>query len=164
MDGRGSHRRPIGRLTAAARALYGGSKPDAPFGAVIDTAAWQRLRPAIVARGWEQPVITGVKLAHTLIFAVLSSLIVWFAWSGLRGRWSRRMGLVLAAVGVEAAVITANGGPCPLTGVVEDPGARRGTLPDIFLPGWAARRIPHISSALVAAGLLGLAARRLARR
>ncbi|HMM43401.1 MAG TPA: hypothetical protein PKA95_16025, partial [Thermomicrobiales bacterium] len=98
MDGRGSHRRPIGRLTAAARALYGGSKPDAPFGAVIDTAAWQRLRPAIVARGWEQPVITGVKLAHTLIFAVLSSLIVWFAWSGLRGRWSRRMGLVLAAV------------------------------------------------------------------
>lgn len=109
-------------------------------------------------------MIAAIKATHTAIFVVLSSVIVWFAWSGLRGRWSRRMGLALAAVGVEAAVITANGGRCPLTAVVEDLGAERGTVSDIFLPGWAARRIPHISSALVAAGLLGLAARRVARR
>ncbi|HCG29768.1 MAG TPA: hypothetical protein DEU95_08530 [Chloroflexi bacterium] len=152
------------RLTSAIGALYGGSKPDAPFGAVIDTSVWQHLRPAIVERGWQQHVITAVKLAHTLIFLILSSLIVWFAWSGLRGRWSRRMGLALASVGVEAVVITTNGGRCPLTGIVEDLGAERGTVSDIFLPRWAARRIPHISSSLVLLGLLGLAAHRLARR
>ena len=107
------------RLHVVVRTLYGGSRPDAPIGSVIDTAAWQRLRPVIVARGWEQRVIISVKLAHTLIFLVLSSFIVWFAWSGVRGRWTRRMGLTLVAVGIEAAVIIANGGRCPLTGVVE---------------------------------------------
>lgn len=156
-------RRPRG-LPTILRALYGGSKPDAPFGAVVDTATYQRLRPSIVARGWQQPVISAVKLGHTLIFLVLSSVIVWFAWSGLRGRWSGRMGLALGTVGVEAAVIIANGGRCPLTAVVEDLGAERGTVSDIFLPAWAARRIPHISSTLVVAGLLGLAVHRLARR
>lgn len=164
MTGQKPHDGWSGRLPAAIRTLYGGAKPDAPFGAVINTAAWQRLRPVVVERGWQAPVIASVKLVHTLIFLVMSGVIIWFAWSGLRGRWSRRMGLVLAAVGIEATVITANGGRCPLTAVVEDLGAERGTVSDIFLPGWVARRIPHISSALVAAGLLGLAARRLAGR
>lgn len=164
MTGTGSDHGAAGRAMATVQTLFGGSRPDAPFGEVIDTAAWQRMRPEIVARGWQQQVITAVKLSHTLIFLILSSVIVWFAWSGLRGRWSRRMGLALAAVGAEAAVIVANGGRCPLTGIVEDLGAEHGTVSDIFLPGWAARRIPHISSALIAAGLLGLAAHRLARR
>jgi len=152
------------RLRVIVRTLFGGSRPDAPLGSVLDTALWRRVRPTIVARGCERGVITSVKLAHTLIFLVLSSVIVWFAWSGLRGRWSRRMGLVLGAVGVEAVVIVANGGRCPLTGIVEDLGAESGTVSDIFLPGWMARRIPHISSALIAAGLLGLTVRRLMRR
>lgn len=152
------------RLHVVVRTLYGGSRPDAPIGSVIDTAAWQRLRPVIVARGWEQRVIISVKLAHTLIFLVLSSVIVRFAWSGVHGRWTRWMGLALAAVGIETAVIIANGGRCPLSGIVEDLGAESGTVSDIFLPGWIARRIPHVSSALIAAGLLGLLVRRLIRR
>ena len=152
-----------GWLSAVVHNLYGHPEQMAPPSSLVGRGGYRRARDVIVARRLQQPVVTTIKLAHTAIFALLMSLVVSVALAGIRDRLTRRTLAALLFVVAEAAVVTLNGGGCPLTSVVEDLGAEHGSVSDIFLPDWFARRIPHISTALLLLGMTALAARRLAR-
>ena len=43
---------------------------------------------------------------------------------------------------------------CPLTPLAEELGAERGSVADIFLPGWLARRIPVLGGSALLVGLV----------
>ena len=47
-------------------------------------------------------------------------------------------------------MFAANGFHCPLTGVAESLGAEDGSVTDIFLPMWFAKRLPAIHLPLIA--------------
>ena len=104
-----------------------------------------------------------VKAVHTAIFASLFWAVLYTFYCGVTGRPSRKSGLAVAAVLGEAAIYAGNGFRCPLTKVAEGLGAENGTVGDIFLPAWFARRLPVISSTVMGIGLLGMLVHRLHR-
>jgi hypothetical protein len=97
--------------------------------------------------------LTAIRVAHSAIFLVELSAILWLVFSGILGRRDRTVAVAGGLVAVEAAVFVANDGVCPLTPLAESLGARRGSVSDIFLPDAVARTIPLWSSALVALGI-----------
>jgi hypothetical protein len=114
---------------------------SAPLAGVIPMTA----RPAAVAV---------IKTVHTLLFAAIAAAVVLIAWDGARGRPAHR---TLLAVGIavgESAVYVSNGQVCPLTPLARELGATRGSVSDIFLPAWFARRLPIIASSTLVIGLL----------
>ncbi len=65
---------------------------------------------------------------------------------------------------VETALYVSNNQVCPLTPLAEELGAARGSVVDLFLPAWAARRIPLVAgSAALLALVLNFRALRAAR-
>lgn len=142
--------------------LYGGGSPvlsrtDGPHSAV-----YGQLNDWIVARNLERAAIAVIKAIHTVIFLLIMSFIVHFAWSGLRNRLTPWTVATFALVVGEGIVLGVNGGRCPLTVVVEDLGSNHGSVSDIFLPDWVARHIPHISSALIGLGVTAFLMHRIA--
>jgi hypothetical protein len=105
--------------------------------------------------------LIAVKVAHTAIFASLAGAVLYTLYSGISGRTTRKTGVAVAAVLGEAAIFAGNGFRCPLTKVAEGLGAENGTVGDIFLPAWFARRLPWISSTITGVGLLGMLWHRL---
>ncbi|MDQ6603094.1 MAG: hypothetical protein M3Z19_10235 [Chloroflexota bacterium] len=102
-----------------------------------------------------------VKAVHTLIFFSMSWAVLYTLYSGLTNRVTRKTGMAVAAVLGEGIVFARNGSRCPLTKVAEGLGAVNGTVGDIFLPQWFARRIPAVSSTLMGVGLLAMLWHRL---
>lgn len=97
--------------------------------------------------------LTAVKAVHTGIFAAVGTSLTLMVWDGLRQRASRRT-LAAAAVALsETVVFVGNGFTCPLTPIAEDLGAERGSVADIYLPGWFARHLPAIAGTALVTGL-----------
>jgi hypothetical protein len=104
---------------------------------------------------WQDPALTAIKTLHTLIFASVGFAIAMVLWDGVQQRPRRRTVMAGAIVIAESAIYASNNQVCPLTPLAEQLGAARGSVADIFLPGWASRRIPIVgSSALVIGSLL----------
>jgi hypothetical protein len=98
--------------------------------------------------------LAAVKAIHTAAFASVAACILVFLADGLLGRPGRR-GLTAMGVALgESAIYVSNNQVCPLTPLAEELGAERGSVVDIFLPDWAARRIPLVGGSAL---LLGLA-------
>jgi len=110
--------------------------------------------------------LSAIKAVHTAIFFSIAGAILLTVWDGLRGRPRRRTAVAGGMVLAETAVFVSNNQVCPLTPLAEQLGAGRGSVVDIFLPDWAARRIPVVAgSAAVLALVLNLSAwRSLASR
>lgn len=108
--------------------------------------------------------LIAVKAIHTVIFASLSSAVLYTFYSGITGRVSRKTGVAVAAVFGEAVIYAGGGFRCPLTKVAEGLGAENGTVGDIFLPQPFARRLPQISSTIMGIGLVGMLWHRLRTR
>ena len=108
--------------------------------------------------------LVAVKAVHTGIFASLAGAVLYTFYSGITGRVTRMTGIAVAAVLGEAVIYAGNGFRCPLTNVAEGLGAENGTVGDIFLPDWFARRIPQVSSTVMGIGLLGMLWHRLHAR
>ena len=110
--------------------------------------------------------LVAIKAIHTAIFFSIAGAILLAVWDGLRGRPQRRTALAGGMVLAETAAYVSNNQVCPLTPLAEQLGASRGSVVDIFLPAWAASRIPVVAgSAAVLALILNLGAwRSLARR
>ena len=119
---------------------------------------------AIRTRTNRPVALIAVKAVHTAIFASLASAVLYTFYSGLTGRTTRKTGIAVAAVLGEAVIFAGNGFRCPLTKVAEGLGAEDGTVGDIFLPQWFARRLPQISSSIMGIGLLGMLWHRLRAR
>jgi hypothetical protein len=119
---------------------------------------------AIHTRTTRPVALVAVKAVHTGIFASLAWAVLYTFYSGITGRVSRKTGLAVTAVLGEAVIFAGNGFRCPLTKVAEGLGAQNGTVGDIFLPAWFARRLPQISSTIMGIGLLGMLWHRLRAR
>src|SRR4051812_924919 len=115
----------------------------------------------IQPRATHPAALLAVKAMHTGIFASLAGAVLYTCYSGLTGRVSRKTGVAVAAVLGEAVIFAGNGFRSPLTKMAEGLGAENGTVGDIFLPQWFARRLPQISSTIMGIGLFGMLWHRL---
>lgn len=121
------------------------------------TAPLVRLIPA----DRKEEALTAIKAIHTAIFASIAGAILLALWDGVRGQPRRSTAIAGGVVVVETAIYISNNHVCPLTPLAEDLGAARGSVVDIFLPAWAASRIPIVAgSAALLALILNLRALR----
>lgn len=111
----------------------------------------------------DRPAIVVVKAVHTAVFFAVAGSIGYLLSSALRNRTDSRAAAAGAVVAGEALIFMANGWRCPLTGVAERLGADDGSVADIYLPGWVASHIPHVTIPLVTAAVV-LHARNLWRQ
>ncbi len=118
----------------------------------------------LVPRGWEPTVVGVVKGLHTAIFASMSAALAVLVWDGIRQRPRRRTVVAGGLVMVEAALFVSNDQVCPLTPLAEEIGATSGSVADIFLPGWMARRIPVVGGTALVLGTVLSASSWLRRR
>jgi len=96
-------------------------------------------------------LLTAIKLLHTVIWALLAGIILALPVTGLLGhfRWSAILtGIIL----LECAVLAANGGRCPLSGLAARFTADRSDNFDIYLPVWLAHYNKLIFGTLFVAG------------
>ncbi len=104
-----------------------------------------------------------VKAVHSLVFFSLAASLAYFFASAVRGRSDRRAAVAGVMVTAEAVIFAGNGWRCPLTGVAEKLGDERGSVSDIYLPGWLASHIAEITTPFFVVGIV-LHARNLVRR
>jgi len=99
-------------------------------------------------------VLGTIKGIHTLLFASIAGAIAWLLLDGIRQRPSRSGARALAVAIGETAVDVSNNQVCPLTPLAEEVGAEQGSVVDIFLPDWAARRIPVVAGSALLLGVM----------
>ena len=103
--------------------------------------------------------LAAIKAIQTAIFFSIAGAVLLTLWDGLRGRPGRRTAIAGGVVFAESALYLSNNQVCPLTPLAEELGAERGSVVDLFLPDWAARRIPVVAgSAAVLSLVLNLRA------
>lgn len=107
----------------------------------------------VVPAGWRPGVVAGIKGLHTVLFVGIGAAIVVFVWDGLRGRPGRRAATAFGIAMAESAVYVSNNQVCPFTPLAEELGAQDGAVADLFLPDWASRRIPVVSTGAVLVGI-----------
>jgi hypothetical protein len=93
--------------------------------------------------------LSSVKLLHTLAWFSIESCMGYVLYAGFSGRSDRRTVIAASVVAGEGVIFIANGCRCPLTQVAERLGAERGSVTDIYLPGWFARSLPGIHVPLI---------------
>lgn len=107
-----------------------------------------------VPQAWRPQVLTAIRAIHTAVFATIGGSIAVFVWDGIRRRPGRRAAYALGIALGECAIYVSNNQVCPLTPLAEDLGAERGSVVDMYLPDWAARRIPIVGSGALVVGLV----------
>jgi hypothetical protein len=88
--------------------------------------------------------LVAVRTVHTLIWLSVELAVAYLIFTGLTKKSDRSVAVAGAGVLGESVVYLANGARCPLTGLAESLGADRGSVTDIYLPGWLARNLPAI--------------------
>ena len=109
--------------------------------------------------GCMKVTILQIKLAHTVIFWVLSLCVLYALFSGVADRITPWTWVAVGLLLLEGVVLAASGWTCPLTILAERLGAQRGSVADIFLPGWLADRIFPICGTLYGIALIAIALR-----
>ena len=89
-----------------------------------------------------------IKFVHTLIFLFFASCIGVVVYSAITEWIGNLTWIALWLVILEASIFVSFGWRCPLTLYAEKLGARNGSVADIFLPTWFAKRLPVISSVI----------------
>jgi hypothetical protein len=102
-----------------------------------------------------------IKLAHTVIFWLLSGCVLYALYSGVSGDITGWTWLAVIVLLVESLVLAASGWTCPLTLLAERQGAARGSVADIFLPKPLADRIFPVCGTLYVLSLVLIALRLL---
>jgi hypothetical protein len=141
VEGFGSGLRAQPASAAAARRPAWSGRMTAPLSHAVPDA-------------WHPAALAGIKAIHTALFVVIAAAIGLFVWDGLAGRPRRRSLYALGVALAETAVYVSNNQVCPLTPVAEELGAERGSVVDMFLPAWAARRIPLVASVALLGGVV----------
>jgi hypothetical protein len=97
-----------------------------------------------------------IKAVHTAIFVFFSACIALVVFSAVTGVIGWLTWVAFALVLLEAIVFLGNGWRCPLTDYAERLGADNGSVADIFLPLWFAKRLPVIAGGIFGLASLGL--------
>ena len=106
------------------------------------------------ANGWRAAALFAVKAFHSLAFWVIQTAIVYLIYKGVRRETDLCSAIATSIAAGETLIYAGNGFRCPLTGLAERLGAKRGSVTDIYLPGWLARNIANIYGPMFALGLL----------
>lgn len=106
--------------------------------------------------------ILAIKLAHSVIFWILSACVLAIVEGAVAGRATAWTWWAVGLVAAESVVLAAFRWTCPLTVLAERLGAERGSVTDIFLPKWAADRIFPVCGTTFVVALAVLLARVLA--
>jgi hypothetical protein len=138
--------------------MRGGSINRQPYWSGALTAPLLRIIPAHRHR----EAYGAIKAIHTGAFFSVAAALALVLLDGLLGRPRRRTGIAGAIVLAESAAFVSNNQVCPLTPLAEELGAASGSVTDIFLPDWLARRTPLVAGSLAVVALL-LNLRALAR-
>jgi hypothetical protein len=107
--------------------------------------------------------LAAIKTVHTLAWLSVESCMAYVLYAGLARRSDRRAAGAAAVVAGESLIFVGNRCRCPLTQVAEQLGAEKGSVTDIYLPGWFARNLPAIHVPLIFLAIV-LHARNILRR
>ena len=89
----------------------------------------------------------------------MSACLAYVLYCGITKTYNWTLLLAIGAILIEGLALVLNHGRCPLTTLVEKYGAEKGSVTDIFLPGWIARNIFKGSTVLFSVGIILLAFR-----
>jgi hypothetical protein len=103
-------------------------------------------------------VLTAIKVAHTIAWAIFVACILAIPVASLRGEHSLAL-MLSGVVAAEVAVLIVTDWRCPLTYVAARYTRDRRDNFDIYLPEWLARYNKHVFGALYVAGLVFALAR-----
>ena len=91
-----------------------------------------------------------VRTAHTFLWLIIEASMAYLLTTGFTKRTDRSVAIAGAIVATESVVFAANGFRCPLTDMAESHGAKSGSVTDLYLPSWFAKRLPVIHVPLIA--------------
>jgi len=136
----------------------GGNEEPITMSSLTRHPAWSdpltRPLSRVIAGAWRPAALATIKAIHTILFASIGAAIALFVFDGFRQRPGRRTAYALGIALAETGIYVSNNQVCPLTPLAEELGAEHGAVVDIFLPSWAARRIPLVSSVALGLGLV----------
>lgn len=125
---------------------------------ILRAGPWRRWEP------WRGAALVAIKAVHSLVFFAEELSVGYLLYAGLTKRQDRTAAVAAGAVAAESAIYFGNGRRCPLTGVAEELGAEHGSVTDIYLPRWIAKRIFTYNAPLIVVAALLHARVFLARR
>jgi hypothetical protein len=105
--------------------------------------------------------IVFIKAVHTLIFLFFAACIGVVMYSAISGWITQITWIALWLVVLEYLIFMGNGWRCPLTNYAEQLGAENGSVANIFLPLWFAKRLPWIAGTIFVVASLVVAVRAL---
>ncbi len=99
-----------------------------------------------------------IKTIHTVIFLFMSACILYILYAGLAQVYDWKLSAAVVLVTLESLVWWFAGRRCPLTSLARQYGDVSGNdwIADLFLPRWAADKIPPVCGVLFGLGLLVL--------
>lgn len=105
------------------------------------------------------PQLFAIKSFHTVVFLFMSACILYILYAGLTRTYSTVLIVAVVAVMLESGVWWFAGRRCPLTDLARRYGDETGNdwIADMFLPRWAAEKIPPVCGGLFMLGLIVLA-------
>jgi len=103
-------------------------------------------------------VLAFIKTIHTVVFLFMSACILYILYAAFAQIRDWTVAAAVAVVALETAVWWFAGRRCPLTDLARRYGDDTGNdwIADIFLPRWAATKIPPVCGGLFALGLIAL--------
>lgn len=107
----------------------------------------------------KNPPLFAIKTFHTIVFLFMSACILYILYAGLTRTTNGLVAAAVAVVVLECAVWWFSGRRCPLTDLARQYGDETGNdwIADMFLPRWAAQKIPPVCGGLFVLGLIVLA-------
>jgi hypothetical protein len=101
----------------------------------------------------DQRKVLLIKVVHSVIFWLMCGCVVYIYYAALARTGGWYPYLAIGLVCAEGAALLLNRGRCPLTTLALRYGAVRGSVTDIFLPGWAAARVFPVCTVLFVVGV-----------
>jgi hypothetical protein len=116
---------------------------------------------SMLSNSFNNTAIFLIKFVHTLIFLFFAGCIGVVVYSALTGWITNLTWIAFWLVVLECVIFVGNGWRCPLTNYAERLGAANGSVADLFVPLWFAKRLPWIAGSVFALASLGVALRAL---
>lgn len=98
-----------------------------------------------------------IKLIHSIVFFFIVACLVYIFYCAVVERYDWTLLIALAAVVVEGLVLFVNRGNCPFTSLARKYGDADGSVTNLFIPLWFARRTFTIGITIFVIELVWLA-------
>jgi hypothetical protein len=101
--------------------------------------------------------VFAVKLFHSIIFFVMVFALIYILYCAIYRRYNWTLLAALGAIGAEGLALLLNHWECPFTSLAKRLGDTNGSVTDLFLPDWCARRTFKIAVVVVTIEVILLA-------